>query len=106
MVISRTSSGRSTGAEALALPTDLGDDDRVGRLIEEVVGPYGRLDILVNSAMGLTQIDGTFWGAAWRLGGPERCRSTVRQLAKDRLLESERTGFILKEAEALLIVTA
>jgi hypothetical protein len=54
--------GRSTGAEALALPTDLGDDDQVRRLIEGSVGRYGHLDILVNSAMGPTQIDDTFWG--------------------------------------------
>lgn len=54
---------RSTGAEALALPADLGDDDQVCRVIEGVIGRYGRLDILVNSAMGFTQIDGTFWEA-------------------------------------------
>jgi dehydrogenase/reductase SDR family protein 1 len=54
---------QSTGAEALALPADLGDDEQVRRLIEEIIRRYGRLDILVNSAMGFTQIDGTFWEA-------------------------------------------
>ena len=33
-------------------------------------------------------------------------RSTVCQPAKGRLLDSERTGFILKEAKTLLMVTA
>jgi dehydrogenase/reductase SDR family member 1 len=52
---------QSTGAQALALPADLANDEHVRVLIAEVIRRYGRIDVLVNSAMGLTSLGGVFW---------------------------------------------
>jgi dehydrogenase/reductase SDR family protein 1 len=53
---------RSTDAEALALPADLRDAKQIRRVIEDVISRYGRLDVLVNSAMGWPEkIEGLFW---------------------------------------------
>ena len=41
---------RESGAEALAVPTDVTDAEAVERLIQKTLDAYGRLDILVNNA--------------------------------------------------------
>ena len=41
---------RESGAEALAVPTDVTDADAVERLIQRTLGAYEHLDILVNNA--------------------------------------------------------
>jgi len=41
---------RTKGGRALALPTDVRDDDAIRRMIEHAIEEFGRLDILVNNA--------------------------------------------------------
>jgi len=41
---------RSQGGRALAVPTDVRDEDAVRNLVERTVAEFGRLDILVNNA--------------------------------------------------------
>ena len=43
---------RSTGAEAMAVPTDVRIPEQVERLCEETTRRFGRIDILVNNAAG------------------------------------------------------
>jgi NAD(P)-dependent dehydrogenase (short-subunit alcohol dehydrogenase family) len=65
--------------EALAVRTDVSDQDQVGRLIEETVEHFGRLDTLINNAgVGMTALfqeqsiedfrrvmEVNFWGAVY-----------------------------------------
>lgn len=51
---------RGSGAQVLAVPTDLGDAAQAERLVREVEAQYGPIDVLVNSA-----------GAARRTPAPE-----------------------------------
>jgi NAD(P)-dependent dehydrogenase (short-subunit alcohol dehydrogenase family) len=46
---------RQTNARVLALPADLTDEARVREVVERTVSDYGRVDILVNLAGGLTR---------------------------------------------------
>lgn len=41
---------RATGAEALALPTDVTDEQAVGTAFDRITQAYGRVDILINNA--------------------------------------------------------
>jgi NAD(P)-dependent dehydrogenase (short-subunit alcohol dehydrogenase family) len=41
-----------TGAEAVAVPTDVTDPSAVSRLVERVVSTFGRLDVACNNAAG------------------------------------------------------
>jgi NAD(P)-dependent dehydrogenase (short-subunit alcohol dehydrogenase family) len=41
---------RTTGAQALAIPTDMADEPQIARLIEQTVAAFGRLDIAFNNA--------------------------------------------------------
>ena len=43
------------GARVLALPTDLAQENQVKQLVERVLKEYGRIDILMNLAGGLTR---------------------------------------------------
>jgi len=43
---------RNAGAQVLAVPTDVRDPAQVDRLIEELAGRFGRLDVVVNNAAG------------------------------------------------------
>ena len=42
--------GRSTGAEAIAVPTNLADDDEVLAMVARTVDHFGGVDILINNA--------------------------------------------------------
>lgn len=46
----RASELRSRGSEAVAMPVDVTRPEQVSRLIESVVGRFGRIDYLVNNA--------------------------------------------------------
>ena len=46
---------RQTGARVFAMAGSLTDEDQVRRLIDDTVGEYGRIDILVNLAGGLSR---------------------------------------------------
>jgi NAD(P)-dependent dehydrogenase (short-subunit alcohol dehydrogenase family) len=46
---------REAGARVLAMAGSLTDEDQVQRLIDDTVGEYGRIDILVNLAGGLSR---------------------------------------------------
>ena len=46
---------RQVGARVLAVTGSLTDEAQVGRLIDSAIGEYGRIDILVNLAGGLTR---------------------------------------------------
>jgi NAD(P)-dependent dehydrogenase (short-subunit alcohol dehydrogenase family) len=41
---------RDAGAEALALPGDVADEATVQKMVEAVMGQFGRMDVLVNNA--------------------------------------------------------
>ncbi len=41
---------RETGAQALAVATDIGDEESTQALAAEVVERYGRIDVLINNA--------------------------------------------------------
>lgn len=41
---------RAAGGHALAVPTDVGDEDACRHLIEQTVAEYGRIDTLINNA--------------------------------------------------------
>jgi NADP-dependent 3-hydroxy acid dehydrogenase YdfG len=41
---------RSTGGEALAVPTDIGDTAAAERLVDETMSAFGRLDAAFNNA--------------------------------------------------------
>jgi NAD(P)-dependent dehydrogenase (short-subunit alcohol dehydrogenase family) len=41
---------RSAGAEAVAVPGDVSDEASVRRMVEAVMGEFGRVDVLVNNA--------------------------------------------------------
>jgi NAD(P)-dependent dehydrogenase (short-subunit alcohol dehydrogenase family) len=43
---------RSDGCAALAVPTDVSQADQVERMVERVVGEFGRLDLACNNAAG------------------------------------------------------
>src|SRR5262245_9066195 len=43
---------QATGAEALALPTDVRDADALGRAVEETAARFGTIDVLVNNVGG------------------------------------------------------
>lgn len=46
---------RSRGARVLAMPADLTDDSQVRQAVDRMIGEFGRIDILVNLAGGLTR---------------------------------------------------
>jgi NAD(P)-dependent dehydrogenase (short-subunit alcohol dehydrogenase family) len=80
----------SKGGQALAVQTDVADQDQVGGLISETVERFGRVDVLVNNAgvaiasrfteMPLEDfrrlMDVNFWGAVFA------CRAAVPQMRK------------------------
>ena len=56
----------ASGADAIGVPTHLGDLDAGKALVDTTVGRFGRLDILVNNAAtALTQPVGEFTPDAW-----------------------------------------
>jgi NAD(P)-dependent dehydrogenase (short-subunit alcohol dehydrogenase family) len=82
----------ATGAQALAVTTDVADQAQVEALIEKAVAQFGRVDVLVNNA-GVAIASGfeempmedfrrlmevNFWGAVYA------CRATVPQMRKQR----------------------
>ena len=54
-VEARANELREAGARVLAVTGSLTDEAQVGRLIDSAIGEYGRIDILVNLAGGLTR---------------------------------------------------
>ena len=57
---------RATGAEAIGVPTHVGDLDAVNALVDRTVGEFGRLDIVVNNAANaLTLPFGELTVEAW-----------------------------------------
>lgn len=54
-VAARAEELRQTGARVLPLAADLTDETQVQRMIERAMSEYGRIDILVNLAGGLTR---------------------------------------------------
>jgi NAD(P)-dependent dehydrogenase (short-subunit alcohol dehydrogenase family) len=65
------------GTEVIALPLDVGDEQQVARLVEEVVGRCGRLDAIVNNAaiditVPIEELSGADWERVVRtnLTGP------------------------------------
>ncbi len=56
----------ATGAEAIGVPTHMGDVDAVNALVDRTVGEFGRLDIVVNNAANaLTLPFGQLTVEAW-----------------------------------------
>ena len=64
---------RDRGGRAIAVPTDVTDDDAVEALAQAAISEFGGLDIWVNNAGGspiqapLTQLDRQEWDATFRL---------------------------------------
>ena len=54
-VIVRSEELRAEGAQVIALPADLTTEEGVNALVQETLKSYGRIDILVNLAGGLTK---------------------------------------------------
>ena len=64
---------RNAGGRAIAVPTDVTDDDAVQRLVDRAISEFGSLDILVNNAGGspiqtpLVKLPRDEWDATMRL---------------------------------------
>jgi len=57
---------RALGAEALGVPTHLGELDALGALVETAVGAFGGIDVVVNNAANaLAQPLGEYTSEAW-----------------------------------------
>jgi NAD(P)-dependent dehydrogenase (short-subunit alcohol dehydrogenase family) len=58
---------RSLGAEALGVPTHVGDLDSLGELVDRTVEAFGSIDVLVNNAAtALAQPVGEYTPQAWQ----------------------------------------
>lgn len=58
---------RSMGAEALGVPTHVGDLDSLGELVDRTVEAFGSIDVLVNNAAtALAQPVGEYTPQAWQ----------------------------------------
>jgi 3-oxoacyl-[acyl-carrier protein] reductase len=56
---------RATGADVLAVPVDVRDEDSVRRLMERVAGHFGQIDVLINNAAIVPHL---MWGVStWPL---------------------------------------
>jgi len=42
--------GKDTGAQALALPVDVSNEDATKRMAAQILEPFGRIDVLINNA--------------------------------------------------------
>jgi NAD(P)-dependent dehydrogenase (short-subunit alcohol dehydrogenase family) len=83
---------REAGGEAIFVETDVTREDSVRRAVAEVIGRYGRLDILYNCAGGslaedslVTDVDLTVWDRTIRLDllGPILCcRHAIPEIVK------------------------
>ncbi|MGA0820882.1 MAG: SDR family NAD(P)-dependent oxidoreductase, partial [Ilumatobacteraceae bacterium] len=64
---------RAAGGRAIAVPTDVTDDDAVQRLVDRAISEFGSFDILVNNAGGspiqtpLVKLPREEWDATMRL---------------------------------------
>ena len=69
---------RAEGAQVIGVPADLTSEEGVNTLIEETVSHYGRIDILVNLAGGLTRYGPSYelTLAAWESELNNNLRST------------------------------
>jgi NAD(P)-dependent dehydrogenase (short-subunit alcohol dehydrogenase family) len=61
---------KEAGGEAVAIPTDVGDEAQLTRLVEQTIERFGRVDILVNNA-------GYGWGEPIARTPPEAIRQIV-----------------------------
>ena len=92
----------ASGADAIGVPTHLGDLDAGKALVDTTVGRFGRLDILVNNAAtALTQPVGEFTPDAWSKVYDVNLRGPVF-LAQEALphLEASRSASIVNVISA------
>lgn len=87
----------ASGARALALPTDIRDDDAVTRLVDRTLERFGRIDTLVNNAGGqfaapAEQITSKGWRAVHRVA-VDAAWAVTREVAV-RAMIPQRSGAI------------
>jgi NAD(P)-dependent dehydrogenase (short-subunit alcohol dehydrogenase family) len=88
---------RSLGAEAIGVPTHMGDLDDIQRLVGSTVDAFGGVDIVVNNAANaLTQPLGQFTPEAWQKSFDVNLRGPVFmvQAALPYLEQSEHASVI------------
>lgn len=82
----------ATGADVLAVPTDVRDRASCERLVQSVLARWGRVDILFNnagtSAAGaFADVDDEAWEADWQLkvmGAVRMCRLVIPHMQRQR----------------------
>ena len=82
---------RARGGRAIALATDVTDNDAVEALAQKAISEFGHLDIWINNAGGspiqtpLTELDAKEWDATMRLNLTAIwvCTNTAAQLMRD-----------------------
>jgi len=82
---------RARGGRAIALATDVTDNDAVEALAQKAISEFGHLDIWINNAGGspiqtpLTELDAKEWDATMRLNLPAIwvCTNTAARLMRE-----------------------
>ena len=83
----------ATGAEVLAVPTDVGDDASVAALVEQARDRFGRIDILISNASALAVTgDRASWDASLNVDVMGAVRLVEAVLP---MMRAEGTGCIL-----------
>lgn len=85
------------GRRALAVPTDIRDDEQVSALVEHTLAKFGRIDILVNNAGGqfaapAEEIKSKGWRAVHRLA-VDATWSVTREVAVNAMIP-QRSGVV------------
>jgi len=108
---------REAGGEALAVATDLGDDAAQERLVDAVLGAFGRIDILHSHAGiqvegALEQVDPDGMDASWRINVRAHFRLArlvmphMRALGKGSIIVTSSNSGVFYDREMIAYATS